>query len=420
MSFISNLLVNGAVSLLVRLHRGCTLTIILATAATPLIAQHPLAVATSDTLTFTTSGTLTAAEIGDGVWWRPELDETSITQVMINLNEWKIPNLYVDVFRSGETLFPSAVFPQRTEAADRDWFGYIIAEAHKHNIRVHAWAQVLCWQDPDAESAPSHPLLAAHPGWMETADDEMGSEGKSSARLVSPGVPEVRTSLLALTQEICRYSVDGLNLDSVSYDPQVDTGYNLVVGESFKNLYGVNPLNLKPDLDDDSEWMAWVSFREDKLTSLVQLMADQARLAGEAADRRILLSVNVHPVYEETRGQNPAYQHWGQWVERGLVDATIPQCFSPDLPGLEKQLWQVRSVHMGTETACLPGLLLDESTTNSHPSLREQQRLLKSAGFKHNNIMDYKGLMLQKQSPDINHENAEEERGFWDFFRSRR
>lgn len=391
----------------------------------PAIAQRPgifqlspLVDATADTLAFPTTGTITAADIGDGVWWQPELDETSITQVLHNMNEWDIRNLYVDVFRDGETLFPSAVFPQQAAATNRDWLNYIITEAHNHNIRVHAWTQVLCWQEPDSETTLTHPLLSAHPEWLEVSDEGKVFDGESMARFVSPGVPEVQSALRSLAQEICRYPIDGLNLDAVAYNDRAETGYNPAALREFEMFYGIDPSDLRRSTNEDSEWMQWVAFREDQLTSLVQMMGDETRQAGESAGRRILFSVNVLPIYEETRGRNSAYQHWGQWVEEKLVDATIPQCFSPELPGLEKQLWQVRSVHMGAEIASIPGLLLDEDTTNSHPSLQEQQRLLKNTGFQHSNIMQYQGLLLGKQSPVET--DAEKKRGFWDFLRPNR
>ncbi len=417
---MSNLNVKGAVTLSMLHPRIFAFLLATVCCNMPVIAHRPgilelapMGDATADTLAFPTTGTITAAHIDDGVWWQPELNETSITQVLQNMNDWGIRNLYVDVFRDGYTLFPSAVLPQRPDASDRDWLDYIITESHNHNIRVHAWTQVLCWHQDDANSPSTHPLLVEHPEWLETSNDEMVSPGESSTAFVSPGVAEVQSVLRTMAEEVCRYSIDGLNLDAITYNHHFETGYNPAVVQEFKIKHSIDPSDISRSTDEDSDWMKWVAYREDHLTSLVQLMGDETRRAGEAAGRRILLSANVQPIYEETRGHNPAYQHWGQWVEEKLVDATIPLCFNPDLPGLEKQLWQVRSVHMGRGVACIPGLYLDENTTNSHPSLQEQQRLLKNTGFHNSNVMEYQGLLLEKQSPA--RQDAEAKRGFWDF-----
>ncbi len=372
----------------------------------------------SEPIAFSTTGTIAASEIGNGVWWRPELDETSITLMLENLNEWEIKNLYVDVFRSGETLFPSQVLPQRLDATDRDWLQYIIAEAHENGIRVHAWAQVLCWHEPDADAASTHPLLLKNPNWVQTDPAGQVMDGKSAARFVSPDVPEVRTLLTRLTDELCRYPIDGLNLDSLHYNHRLDAGYTSASMDLFIAEHGIDPREIERDMSRDSDWMKWVNHREDQLTSVVQLISERNRLVGESTGRRVLLSVAVEPAYETNRGINRRYQHWKQWIEEGLVDATMPQCFNPDLSGLERQLWEARSVHMGSRIACIPGLLLDSEQSGSHPSLNEQQRLLKNTGFQYFTVMDYQGLVRAKaeleESPD-----DDDDRGFWHFLRRR-
>ena len=374
--------------------------------------------AAAQDIDFPTSGPIEATEIGDGVWWHPELSETSITQVMSNLNKWNIRNLYVDVFRSGETLYPSTLFPPRPLSTDRDWFAYIIEEAHSHNIRVHAWAQTLCWHEPDDESPSTHPLLSIHPEWLDVAENGMVFDGKSMARYVSPGVPAVRNLIVGMTDELCSYPIDGISLDALEFNSRADTGYNAAVVSDFKESCGIDPTQLRQSLSSDSDWMKWVTFREDKLTSLVQLVSAHCRQTGNDRGRRILFSVTVQPGYNSTRGMNFRYQNWGQWLQLNLVDATIPLCFTPDLPGLEKQLWEARSVHMGWQTACIPGLLLDSKGPNVHPSLREQHQLLRNTGFQNFNIMDYVGLLSDKQAKK--NVQPDQSGGFWNFWTPRR
>lgn len=368
--------------------------------------------ATTDTYHLPTTGTLTAKQIGDGVWWRPELNETSITQVLSDLESWNIRNLYLDVFRSGHTLYPSDLFPQRVDAAGRDWFSYILRKAHARNIRVHAWAQVLCWHDAEDESHSTHPLLEKHPAWQEVSVDGFAIDGKTAARFVSPAVPEVQEALALLAAEICRYPVDGLNLDAVEYNNHIDSGYNAAAVSGFEAESGEEPSSLRIDMDTDSGWMKWVTYREEKLTSVVQVMALRAREAAEWDGRRVVVSAVVQPGYSDTRGLNRRYQNWKQWLDMQLLDATIPACFETELPELEQQLWEARSEHMGSKVACLPGLQIDSGDMDAHPPLKEQKRLLRNAGFQFCTVMDYAGLRHAMENPET---EPEERGGFWDF-----
>ncbi len=383
----------------------------LALAEAPAVTESEVA-ATTETYAWPTTGTLTAKQIGEGVWWQPELNETSVTQVLTDLQSWGVTNLYLDVFRSGHTLFPSEVFPQRADACGEDWMAFIIDEAHSRNIRVHAWAQVLCWHEPDDDMPTTHPLLTTNPAWLEVSVDGYAVDGKTAARYVSPAVGEVREALVALAHEICTYPVDGLNLDAVEYNSRIDSGYNAAAVTDFQEEQNEQPAELRVDMDNDSGWMKWVSYREDSLTSVVQLMAEQVRRSEVLSERRIMLSATVQPGYGDTRGINRRYQNWKPWLDLGLLDATIPECFNSELPELEQQLWEARSEHMGSHVACVPGLQVDSGEVNSHPPLKEQKRLLRNAGFQHCTVMDYEGLRAAMEQPDT----APEERGgFWGF-----
>lgn len=402
----------------VALRRLCAAIVCVAAAAGLWAVPSPAAdeqdqTTPTESRAFPTSGTITASQIGDGVWWRPELDETSISLMLATLQEQDIRNLYVDVFRSGQTLYPSSLMPQRPDAAERDWFAYIIEQAHEHDIRVHAWMQVLCWQDPEEPTFNRTAVLDANPTWLDVTEDGVAFDGKTMARHVHPGVAEVRSVLLHLADEICGYPVDGFSMDALEYNHRVDMGYNPAVTRQFRLETGIDAATAKRDLDDDSDWMQWVTFREDQLTSLVQLMAARARRTGDADNRRVVVSANIYPGYAKSRGLNRRYQNWPQWIEQDILDFTLAECFSPDPTDLEKQLWDVRSAHMGSSVACVPGLQLgrDPGNITNHPTLEDQVTMLGTVGFRHCNIMDYSAFELElNQAQSI---GPDEESGFW-------
>lgn len=355
-----------------------------------------------------TTGPLQAAELGDGVWLRPDLNVTSITLALDHISSWGVHNVYVDVFRSGEALHASAVFPQKEAAQNFDWLGLIIDEAHQRGIRVHAWMQALCWYDGAPARVSADAPLVQNPDWVDRTREGDPFDGKTTAMYVSPAVPAVSDRLAALTLELCGYPLDGINLDAIQYNERTDMGYHPAAIEEFRREGEDHPAAIQPDMAKGSEWMRWTMYREDKLTSLVERLSDVVRSESDRQHRRIVLSALVQPGYEQTRGVNTRYQNWGAWVRAGLLDATTPGCFNGSLPGLEKQLWEIRSIHMGADAACIPGFMLDNIgpgasshadtplTTDAHPSLADQRRLLRSAGFQFCTIMDYHALAADK------------------------
>lgn len=369
----------------------------------------------AEEVAFASTGTLLASEIGDGAWYELEPDETSITLALDDLKRWGITNIYVDVFRNGQTAFPSQIFPQVSNLKGRDWLALLCTEAHQRGIRVHGWMQVLRWQDADSDDPTTPSLLQQHPDWMELDVQGMPRTEPEQALYVTPWAPEARAALTSMTAELCNYPLDGLNLDGVGYDLKRDLGYNNLATREYRVEYEVDPKILSRNPDEDSLWMKWVALREDKITSVVEDLQGVARTQGEGNGRRIAISAVVVPGYEQTRGLHRSYQHWADWLKYDLIDASMPACFNAELPELEQQLWQARSVHMDRHVACIPGLDLGKPGDNMrHPSLKEQRRLLRNAGFQHYTVLDYQALKRAMEQPEP---EPEKSHGFWHFLR---
>ncbi|MGI8906297.1 MAG: family 10 glycosylhydrolase [Candidatus Sumerlaeaceae bacterium] len=339
-----------------------------------------------------TTGPLTAAQIGSGVWWRPVLNETSITEVLSDLEKWKFRNLYVESFWGCKTIFPSDTFEPRTEDG-KDWLEHICTEAARHQIRVVAWVHTLYWHN-STEDATTPTLLQLHPDWIEiTKDGDLHTAGDRSI-FVSPALPQVQGHLLSLVDELCSRSIDGINLDYIRYNSAADFGYNSAAVEEFQSRTGIDPLQLKEDTDRDSDWMKWVSYREDLVTTLVHDLSYRTREHGVANGRRLLVTSAYFPGYRETRGTNRKYQNWSQWVSRQYLDVSNPMCYSPSLTGLEKELREIRSVHQGASVACVPGLAVGRHFS-PHPSYVDQRKVLEGVGFRHAMVFKYETLKAE-------------------------
>lgn len=87
------------------------------------------------------AGPVTPEQIGNGIWWRPTLDDAAIEKTMADIEGWGYRNILVESFWNGETIFASQTFPSK-DGSDKDWLTTMCAVARRHNLRVHAWIHI--------------------------------------------------------------------------------------------------------------------------------------------------------------------------------------------------------------------------------------------------------------------------------------
>ncbi len=336
-------------------------------------------------------GPVTPDMIGDGVWWRPELNEAAIEKVMSDLDRWNVRNLYIETFRSGETIYRSSVFPAMQNDG-KDWLAITCAAGRRHGVRVHAWIHTLFWRQ-GVNNAASHPLLSKHSEWIE--QPKMGEPRRGSEAeyvFVSPGDPGVRKTLMFLLEELCERDIAGINLDYIRYPANgPDFGYSAGSLERFRKAAGLDGTGLARDLNPGSPWMKWVEFRENQVTELVGLLASHGKANGKAKGTRILISSAYFPGYAAERGKNHKFQNWMDWVRRGYLDISTPMCYATNLAGLAKEFEEVKAEHRGMNVACIPGLALG-TFSSPHPPLTEQKPVLERAGYRHFVAFKYETL----------------------------
>ncbi|MCX7964571.1 MAG: family 10 glycosylhydrolase [Candidatus Sumerlaea chitinivorans] len=344
----------------------------------------------SSSSAFPLVGPVRAEEIGNIVWWRPTLDEKAIEQMMADLQRWGYRNVMVESFWGGQTIYPSKVFPPKTNDG-KDWLKIICEAGARHNIRVHAWIHTFFWGL--RANVTSGSLLAQHPHWIEqTLDGQLPQSGERDYVFASPAVREVRAALGKLVDELCERDIVGINIDYIRYPFTVpDSGYNPVAVERFRNETGLDARTITKDLTPNSPWMRWVEFRERMVTETVEELSSRIRFNSARSGRRILVSAAYFPGYKKERGSNPKCQNWYVWVERGLLDLSTPMCYSPTLEGLKEELAEVREVHVGKPTACIPGLAVGRFSS-PHPPYIQQLELARNAGFPAIAVFKYETL----------------------------
>jgi uncharacterized lipoprotein YddW (UPF0748 family) len=156
-----------------------------------------------------------------GLDWPKTLDRTeqqsSLKKIVADLRAAHFNTILFQVRARGDAYYRSSYEPWAENLTgmlgkDPEWdpLAFLLGEAHKAGIEVHAWFNVykIRGQLPVGQSIPVHPARQ-FAAWVYDVDGE---------GWVDPGVPEVRDYLLRVALELVRrYDVDGINFDFIRY-----------------------------------------------------------------------------------------------------------------------------------------------------------------------------------------------------------
>ena len=272
-----------------------------------------------------------------GVWIRPvQKTPYEVAQTLDAIKNTGIDNVFLETYYHGRTIFPSNVMRKYGFEVQNPQFSYDvlaswIKEAHKRGIKVHVWFQSFYVGNISPE-INSNLILAKKPEWMNRSKKKADFEGyvshpqEHNGYFLDPANPEVITFLLELIDEIAtRYRVDGFNIDYVRY-PNVSKenfnnqwGYTKYAREEFKQIYGVDPVEISKK---DSLWDEWCQYRSDKITDYV------IRVSKYLKYRKIMFSAVVFPDYKTSL--QTKYQDWTNWTDKKYTDAITPLILTSD------------------------------------------------------------------------------------------
>lgn len=267
-----------------------------------------------------------------GVWIRPT--EVSEAQIVCTLNLMKkagIDSVFLETFYHGKTIFPSKTMAQygfqkqNEQFASFDPLKVWIKEAHKRNMKVHIWFQSFYVGNIPPSKNPKS-ILAIHPEWgNKTRVNYQNAAPTSSTSehngyFLDPANPMVQEFLVQLlTEIICQYRPDGINLDYIRYPQAVSKyesgnwGYTEYARQDFKDLYGKDPveLTMKDDL-----WKEWNNYRRESITNFVVKVGKLGR------EKNVYISTVIFPDVENAL--NTKQQDWRTWSRRNYVDGFTP------------------------------------------------------------------------------------------------
>jgi uncharacterized lipoprotein YddW (UPF0748 family) len=279
--------------------------------------------------------------------------------------------LIVQVRGRGDAYYRSRIEPRAAELRAHPAFDPLaetLRLARASGLRVHAWVAVnLISSAVDLPASPQH-VLRRHPEWLmvprELAAELRGTSPRSAAYVsrlarwsrargdveglyLSPIHPGAVDHFAAVVRDLLStYDVDGLHLDYVRF-PGDEFDYSRgAIAEFERTLlpnmnaqerrHLPNEARADPLLYPRRFPIQWTTFRQSRLTDLVERVRETAR----AARPTVVVSAAVIPDADEARARR--LQDWPLWVKRSLLDVLCPMAYTTDAALFEQQIAAAR------------------------------------------------------------------------------
>ncbi|MFR1672008.1 MAG: glycoside hydrolase family 10 protein [Candidatus Gastranaerophilaceae bacterium] len=267
-----------------------------------------------------------------GVWLRPtEKTEADIINTLNRIKKAGINDIFLESYFHGKTIFPSETMkaygftPQYEQFSGIDPLAIWVKEAHKRNIKVHIWFETFYVGTQNPKDNPQS-ILARNPSWAnKTKKDTDSIEATKSTSehngyFLDPANPQVQDFLVKLIDEIItRYKPDGINLDYIRYPNSVAVnetsswGYTPVAREEFKQMYGVDPVDISIK---DPLWPVWCGYRRMKVTNMVQKVGKLGK------QKNTYITAVIFP--DRQAALDKKQQDWKTWSQNNYLNGFTP------------------------------------------------------------------------------------------------
>lgn len=252
----------------------------------------------------------------------PVEQRRSLLEMVTRLHAAHFNTIFFQVRGRGDAMYRSSYEPwaqqlSGTLGKDPGWdpLGFIVQEAHRRQMEVHAWFNTFLLK---SSRFPLSPYLDKHRDWAKDVDGEFW---------LDPGLPAVREYLCAVAMDLMRhYAVDGIHFDFIRYP-----GKLFPDDQSYRRYGGKTPRE---------DW------RRENVNKFVRMVYDSVTALNP------LLKVGSAPIgiYTDNgkvkglRGYDDLYQDSRRWLREGKQDYLCPQLYwslgdrtgNPDFAGLAK------------------------------------------------------------------------------------
>lgn len=254
------------------------------------------------------------------------------SRILTLLNTIQSNNFNVMFFQvrpMNDAFYPSAYAPfsrflTGTEGVDPGWdvLEFVIDEAHKRGIEVHAWL------NPYRVSSSTDPkntqIAQLHSSNFAKMHPEYVLADKTGRLILNPGEPAVRTYLYNVVQELMdNYRIDGIHFDDYFYS------YNGMEDIQDATTYLVNKL---PD-------QSLADWRRENVNTLVRVIFETVEAHNNSKDKHVKFGISPFGIWRSggPTGSNTStstlqsysaqFADSRKWVEEGWLHYIMPQLY---------------------------------------------------------------------------------------------
>jgi len=276
-----------------------------------------------------------------------------------------ITDIYVVVWNKARTLYVSEIMnrefgiPIMESFSGRDPLQEMITEAHKENIKVHAWFE---YGFAASNGQNGGIILAKYPQWSARDVNKALLVSSNGFEWMNGINPEVQNFMKSLVIEVVKkYDVDGIQGDDRLPAMPVKGGYDDYTVALYKSENG----GASPPTNENNT--AWINWRTDKLT---EFLGDLYRaVKAEKPNVIVSCSPSVSPWAKANY-----LQDWPTWLDKKYCDYVIPQIYRYDFASYQSTLKsQVAALKNSADKSKLyAGVLIQFGTYNATNLYLEQ------------------------------------------------
>lgn len=310
-------------------------------------------------------------------------------------------NLLVQVRGRGDAFYQSNIVSKSDVLANTgdnknfDPLALVIEEAHKKNMKVHAWLNTLfVWSKPEMPKDKNH-IVNRHPDWiMQNVEGNLSmsylQDNNVEGFFLSPYKVEVKNYFSKIMMELIdNYNLDGVHLDYIRY-PSENFGYTPEIRNEFKMRTGKDPisLNINSSLShrDTKLLKEWRKFRAGKLTEFLNHIVREAKKVNSD----IVLSCAVKPDIQISKKHY--LQFWDDWLNNKTIDFVVLMNYTSSNKEFNRR--------MRTALDIVPGnnVIIGISTFNQTiPAVKDKLKNLNNFIIKGYCIFSYDDLKVNKK-----------------------
>ncbi|WP_128331636.1 glycoside hydrolase family 10 protein [Apibacter sp. HY039] len=151
-----------------------------------------------------------------------EQQKKEFLTILDNVQKWNMNAIVLQVKPTSDAFYKSKLSPWSRYLSGKqgvdpgyDPLEFIITEAHKRNIEIHAWFNPfrLSAKNADLNVLSIDNIAFKHPNWVVRYANQL---------YLNPGIPEVSTHVIECIMEVVKnYNIDGVHLDDYFYPYKV-------------------------------------------------------------------------------------------------------------------------------------------------------------------------------------------------------